>query len=422
MPLDVSQHPCFNSDVRHKVARVHLPVAPLCNIQCKFCNRRYDCANESRPGVTSVVLSPGQALYYLDNLMEKTPEIKVVGIAGPGDPFANVKETMETLRLVRKHYPSMLLCVASNGLQTAAYAEELAELEVSHVTLTINAVDPEIGANIYAWVRDGKRIYRGVDGASLLLERQTAAVKALASRGVTVKVNAIVVPGVNDGHISAIAQSVSEWGASILNAIPLYPVAGTEFGDIPTPTPESMKELRGELRQYLPQMEHCTRCRADAVGLLGAAPNPEHLIQLEKAASQPINPQEQRPYVAVASREGMLVNMHLGEADKFYIYGEEKGRYQLMASRAAPAPGGGNERWNDLADSLKDCRAVLAASAGKTPSMVLEQRGLRVVMMEGLIEEGLDAVYRNLPIRAPLRKEHACGSGASCGGNGMGCM
>ena len=28
-----------------------------------------------------------------------------------------------------------------------------AELGVSHVTITINAIDPEIGAKVYAWVR-----------------------------------------------------------------------------------------------------------------------------------------------------------------------------------------------------------------------------------------------------------------------------
>ena len=40
-------------------------------------------------------------------------------------------------------------------------------------------------------------------------------------------------------------------------------------------------------------------------------------------------------------------------------------------------------------------------------------------MMEGLIEEGLEAVYRGVPLRAPLRTQHRCGSG--CAGNGLGC-
>jgi nitrogen fixation protein NifB len=177
MTLDLTGHPCFNEAARKTAARIHLPVAPRCNVQCNFCDRRFDCVNESRPGVTSAVLTPQQAVYYLDRAMERSPAIRVVGIAGPGDPFATPEDTLETLRLVRNRYPKMLLCVASNGLEVAAHAAELGKLQVSHVTLTVNAIDPEIGARIYAWVRAGIRVLRGVEGAAVLLERQRAAIR-----------------------------------------------------------------------------------------------------------------------------------------------------------------------------------------------------------------------------------------------------
>src|ERR1039458_6773600 len=115
MALDILRHPCFSDTARHRFARIHLPVAPDCNIQCNFCKRIYDCANESRPGVTTAVLSPKQALHYLEAVLKKDPRIAVVGIAGPGDPFATPDKTLETLRLVRASHPEMLLCVASNG-------------------------------------------------------------------------------------------------------------------------------------------------------------------------------------------------------------------------------------------------------------------------------------------------------------------
>ncbi|HTH13936.1 MAG TPA: hypothetical protein VMB23_06040, partial [Spirochaetia bacterium] len=91
-------HPCFDPQARRTSARVHLPVAPRCNLQCRYCNRQTDCLHESRPGVTSGVLSPAQALDYLHRIVEKLPQTRVVGIAGPGDPMANVDETLETLR------------------------------------------------------------------------------------------------------------------------------------------------------------------------------------------------------------------------------------------------------------------------------------------------------------------------------------
>ena len=108
--------------------RVHLPVAPRCNIQCKFCDRKFDCVNESRPGVASGVLSLFQALAFLDEVLRKKDNISVVGIAGPGDPFANPVETVETLRRVREKYPDMLLCVASNGLNVGPYADDRAQI------------------------------------------------------------------------------------------------------------------------------------------------------------------------------------------------------------------------------------------------------------------------------------------------------
>ena len=43
-------HPCFNAKVKGQFGRVHLPVAPKCNILCNYCNRKFDCVNESRPG------------------------------------------------------------------------------------------------------------------------------------------------------------------------------------------------------------------------------------------------------------------------------------------------------------------------------------------------------------------------------------
>ena len=152
---ETPKHPCFDIEAKHKHARVHLPIAPKCNIQCNYCNRKFDCVNESRPGVSSAVLSPYQAVEYLKELDTKIENLSVIGIAGPGDPFANAEETLTTMRLAKKEFPDKLFCLSTNGLNLKPYIDEIAELGVSHVTITINAVDPEITAKIYAWVRDG---------------------------------------------------------------------------------------------------------------------------------------------------------------------------------------------------------------------------------------------------------------------------
>lgn len=425
--IDFSNHPCFSKYAHKKYGRVHLPVAPRCNIQCNFCNRKYDCMNESRPGVTSTVLTPPQALAYLQDVVAKRPEISVMGIAGPGDPFANPQETMETLRLTRKHFPKMILCVATNGLNVAPYVDEMAKLQVSHVTLTINAVDPEIGGEIYAWVRDGKRPLRGAEAAAVLSARQMDALVTLKARGITVKVNTIIMPGMNDDHIPEVAKKVSALGADIMNLMPMVPVKGAVFQELPPPDTMTTARLRLQCGQLLPQMTHCARCRADAVGYIGEKMTTDQHDALKHFANASLNPagNDARPFVAVATMEGALVNQHLGEANRFIVYeldAQKPGSFRLKEIRRAPPEGGGDARWAELAGTLKDCRALLVNAAGPTPMKMLTQHGLKVVEMEGLIDEGLRAVFDDKPVPAALKRRFTgCGAGVTCQGTGTGC-
>lgn len=425
--IDFASHPCFSQDAHQKYGRIHLPVAPRCNIQCNFCNRKYDCINESRPGVTSGVLTPAQALAYLDNVVARRPEISVVGIAGPGDPFANPAPTMETLRLVRSKYPKLLLCVATNGMGIGPHIDELAELQTSHVTLTMTAIDPAIGAKIYAWVRDGKRPLRGAEGAAALQARQIEALVRLKQRGLVVKVNSIIIPGINDDHLPEIAAKVAALGADIMNCMALVPVKGAVFEALPPPDSLMTARVRLQSERHLPQMTHCARCRADAVGYLGEDMTAAQHDTLKHFAAMSLIPGEDhvRPYVAVATLEGALVNQHLGEADRLAIYAQDADaprRFRLLEMRRAPETGTGEARWHHLADTLKDCRAILVTAAGPTPRQALGERGLKVIEMEGIIDEGLQAVFAGQPIPPVLKRRfNGCGTGVTCKGTGTGC-
>ncbi len=418
---DLSRHPCFNAAVKGSYGRVHLPVAPHCNIRCNYCNRKYDCVNESRPGVTSALLSPLQASLYMEKVLERETRIAVAGIAGPGDPFANPEKTLQTLRLVREKYPDILLCLSTNGLQIAGYLDEVAEIGVSHVTITVNAVDPQIGQKIYSWVRDGKVIYRGLQGAELLLDRQIAAIKGLKSRSVTVKVNTIVVPSVNDRHVEEVARAMAGLGVDVLNCMPMHPNRDTPFEDIEEPCGEMIEEIRARAGRYLPQMRHCTRCRADAVGLLGEDRSDELRGCLTQCAGHTPG-LSGRPYVAVATMEGILVNQHLGEAYRLQIWSKTEKGFHCIGERMAPEPGGGPLRWKELAETLKDCRAVLVAGIGENPVNALAQAGIEPIEISGFIEPALAAVYSGRSLNVfKVRRRGCCSNGPGCPGSGEGC-
>jgi len=182
-----------------------------------------------------------------------------------------------------------------------------------------------------------------------------------------------------------------------------------------------MNALRNGCEKHLPQMRHCKRCRADAVGLLGQDKSGEMAGCLNACATMPATPPKVRPYVAVASLEGMLVNQHLGETTKFLIYGKEESGYKLVEERKAPIPGGGIGRWEALTRLLYDCRAVMVSDMGGSPREVFKRAGIDPVTMSGFIEAGLDAVYAGKTL-APLKRraKKSCDSGA-CLGTGTGC-
>jgi nitrogen fixation protein NifB len=412
-------HPCFDAEARHSHARVHLPVAPKCNIQCNYCNRQYDCVNESRPGVTSAVLSPYQAVKYLNELDNHLENISVIGIAGPGDPFANAEETIETMRLVKQAFPEKIFCLSTNGLNLKPYINIIADLGVTHVTLTINAVDPEIAAKIYSWVRYDKKVYHGVAGAQIILKNQLECIPLLKKLGIIVKINSIILPGINDHHIPEVAKTVAALGADVINCIPVVPNRDTVFEYIEEPSKKMIQKVRTLAQEHIKMMSHCSRCRADAAGLLGQDFKGAFRM-LQEYASGPLKPNEDRPFVAAATHEGILVNMHLGEAQTLYIYKQTPNGFHFMEERHTPEPGSGDFRWINLANNLKDCRAILVAGVGGNPVNILQNAGIRVIQMTGLIDEGLEAVFNGKQIKT-IKKPDAFKCGESCRGNAQGC-
>lgn len=263
-------HPCFDKEASKTYGRMHLPVAPRCNISCNYCNRKYDCANETRPGVTSRVLSPEVAYEKFSIVKEKRPEITTIGIAGPGDSLANAERTFKTLEFINNGFPDTNLCLSTNGLLLPEYVDDLVRVNAKYITVTINAVDPIIGGQVYRSVRYQGKNNRNEDGAAILLENQLKGLKLMQERGgFTVKVNTVLLPGINDHHIREIAEVVKGYGVSLFNVTGHIPVEGSVFSDRPEPTYGEVIMKRMEVDDLLPMMSHCSQCRSDACGILG---------------------------------------------------------------------------------------------------------------------------------------------------------
>nr|CRH04605.1 Nitrogenase FeMo cofactor biosynthesis protein NifB [Candidatus Magnetococcus massalia] len=416
----VDTHPCFSKDAHHKYARMHLAVAPACNIQCNYCNRKYDCTNESRPGVVSELLTPDEALIKVRAVKEQIPQLTVVGIAGPGDPLANPERTFEVCEKVAKEFPDIQLCLSTNGLTLPDHVERIKQLGVHHVTITINALDATVASQIYPWIYHGNRRKRGEKAAAILIENQFKGLNALVEQGVLVKVNSVMIPGVNDRHLLDVNREVSERGAFLHNIMPLIsaPEHGTYFGLTGQRNPEDgeLEALRGECTGDVEQMTHCRQCRADAVGMLGEDRNDDFTMDKIAASAEPkfpafagqsvipiqvnapaneepatqaaeevVDPGPER-LIAVTSEDGKTINQHFGHAERFLVYRATATDVTLLEQRDASRychgdlQCGEKESALDLAlKTLTDCEAIICERIGFMPWQSLEEQGIQPI-------------------------------------------
>jgi nitrogen fixation protein NifB len=261
------RHPCFNlgEEGHQRAGRLHLPVSPSCNIQCRFCERKFN-TWEKRPGVSRTLLDPTEAVGIVERALELCPAISVVGIAGPGDTLAT-DHALRTFELIHGRFPNLINCLSTNGLLLPKKAERLVAAGVQTVTVTVNAVDPAILAQLCAQIGYEGRRLQGVEAGKILAANQLAGIRRVTELGAIVKVNTVLVPGINDGHIGEIAEAVAAAGASLINIIPLIPQH--ELAHVPAPNFIQIFDARQAAGKHLRVFLHCKRCRADACGIPG---------------------------------------------------------------------------------------------------------------------------------------------------------
>lgn len=442
----VRDHPCYSEEAHHHFARMHVAVAPACNIQCNYCNRKFDCANESRPGVVSELLSPQQAAHKALTVAAAIPQMSVLGVAGPGDPLANPERTFATFRLVAEKAPDLKLCLSTNGLTLPQHVDEIARHNIGHVTITINCIDAEIGARIYPWIVWNRRRVHGVEAAAILIEQQLKGLEMLVARGILVKVNSVMIPGINDEHLREVSRTVKAKGAFLHNIMPLISDAshGTYFGlsGQRGPTAAELKALQDECGEGMAMMRHCRQCRADAVGMLGEDRGAE--FALDKIGATVIDheaamarrrdthagivarleserimtnendiPADTRPVLmAIASAGQGLVNQHFGHAREFLVYEATPAGARLVGHRKTDLYCTGTDACGeevlglDDAESklertirvLHDCEAVLCARIGYEPWSKLEAAGIAPNGEHAMerIEDAVMSVYREM--------------------------
>jgi len=398
-------------------------VAPACNIQCNYCNRKYDCSNESRPGVVSQKLTPDQAVKKVLAVASEIPQMTVLGIAGPGDSMFDWRKTFETFAQVETQAPDIKLCLSTNGLALPDQVDEICKYNIDHVTITINMVDPAVGEKIYPWIFYNHKRYTGYEAAKILHERQMLGLEMLTARGVLTKINSVLIPGVNDEHLIEVNREVKKRGAFLHNIMPLIsePEHGTYFGlnGQRGPTAQELKAVQDACAGGANLMRHCRQCRADAVGLLGEDRSEEFTLDkieemevvydldrrrayqdkveverqaqhaakvdaLEEAkASMPEVDPAMKVLVAVATEGHGRVNLHFGHATEFQIFEVSRKEALFVGHRRVDlycqGGYGEDEQLPSIVNAINDCHAVLVSKIGACPRDELKAAGIEPV-------------------------------------------
>ena len=418
----VKNHPCYSEEAHHHYARMHVAVAPACNIQCNYCNRKYDCSNESRPGVVSQKLTPEQAVKKVVAVASEIPQMTVLGVAGPGDALANPAKTFDTFRMLQEQAPDIKLCLSTNGLALPDQVDEICKYNVDHVTITINMVDPAVGEKIYPWIFWNHKRVTGYEAAKILHERQMLGLEMLTARGVLTKINSVLIPGINDEHLIEVNREVKKRGAFLHNIMPLISEAehGTVFGLTGQrgPTASELKAVQDACMGGANLMRHCRQCRADAVGLLGEDRSEEFTldkleqmevvydldkrksyqdkVEVERQAQQAAKHEalaaaasaagvddDMKVLVAVATKGGGRVNEHFGHVTEFQVFEVSAAQALFVGHRRVDlycqGGHGDDEQLPSVVNAINDCHAVLVAKIGACPRDELLAAGVEPV-------------------------------------------
>lgn len=255
-------HCCFSTDEKKvPTPRIHVPLAGKCSMGCVYCGYRFDgniTSSVLRPGVAGRVVSSYEDIEaYLSSALDKLPSAEIIGVSGPGDPLENFNELNHLVEIMRDKWPSKKLCLCTNGRFFFPYGQIVADSGIlKYITFTINTLDKENLPKIYnCFSADG------CAGESYI-EGLISAISYCKQKGIAVKVNTVLIKGINDAQIESMFERLRHMGVDCFNLLPHRNVR-TEQTDSSTEYWLLRQELQ---RKGFLLTRHCMMCRSDYCG------------------------------------------------------------------------------------------------------------------------------------------------------------
>ena len=218
-PLDVLGRP---------VRDLRVSLTDRCNLRCTYC-------------MPAEVFDGGHAFLRKDQLLRRGELDRLIGafvrcgvrklrITG-GEPLLR-RGAVKFLRGLRRFAGLEDLAMTTNGLLLAEFADELAAAGLHRVTVSLDALDPDI--------------FGAMNGRGYHPGRVMAGIAAARAAGLGVKINMVVQRGVNDGQILPMARHCKSEGL-VLRFIEFMDVGNSNRWDPAMVVPG--REILGMLAQ-----------------------------------------------------------------------------------------------------------------------------------------------------------------------------
>ncbi len=204
---------------------VRFVVTLRCNFRCFFCHSEGLVARkapEMEPWEYEIVAEAAGRL--------GVKSFKVTG----GEPLIR-NDILDVIGALRRGHPRASISVTTNAYLLAEYAQGLSELGVDHVNVSLHSLN-----------RERFRFITGVDG----LENVLRGLEAARQHGLRVKINSVVLRGVNVDELWELVELASKLDAS-LQLIELHPVGmGSKvFNEYHMPYSEVVRVLEPRARK-----------------------------------------------------------------------------------------------------------------------------------------------------------------------------
>lgn len=334
----------------------------------------------------------------------------ILEIDGPGDPLASPENVLRALSLVREHHPDVLTGLVIDGPLLGEYKDELETFGLGYLVLRMDAGSLRSAERLVTGAVYRADVLERTEAAGLWIEEMERALAIARRRGIPVAVRTTLLPTVNGREIEAIAQRALKGGAERMDVVPHVPVAGAPLERAGVPTAAELEEARDDVARVFadaparngprvtdwlnPHRCHDVDLDAlDAVDVLRTLPDPH-----EDPRPAQMLPRRRAQIIAVASRDGTLVDATLASSPLLRIYAVTDNHIRCLGTRhLEPCLRRRHDGVGDAQAFLRavvGCRAVVATALSARAVTLLRAVGIRPIAVGGPVEAVLDRVAR----------------------------